>query len=154
MFQFMVNAEGGLTTAGYVVCVIAGIVLFGLAIFFAGKSSDRKKITTRQLVFCAMAVALAFTAGYVVCVIAGIVLFGLAIFFAGKSSDRKKITTRQLVFCAMAVALAFVTSYMKLFHLPWGGSVTLCSMLFIVLTANWYGPKTGVMVGLAYGILQ
>ena len=27
-------------------------------------------------------------------------------------------------------------------------------MLFIVLTANWYGPKTGVMVGLAYGILQ
>ena len=34
------------------------------------------------------------------------------------------------------------------------GSVTLCSMLFIVLAANWYGPKTGVLVGLAYGILQ
>ena len=27
-------------------------------------------------------------------------------------------------------------------------------MLFIVLVANWYGVKTGVSVGLAYGILQ
>lgn len=55
---------------------------------------------------------------------------------------------------AMAMALAFITSYLKLFNMPWGGSVTLCSMLFIVLVANWYGPKTGVLVGLAYGILQ
>ena len=62
--------------------------------------------------------------------------------------------TRQLVFCAMAMALAFITSYLKLFNMPWGGSVTLCSMLFIVLIANWYGPKTGILVGLAYGILQ
>lgn len=107
MFNFMVNADGGLTTAGYVICIILGIAVFGLAIFFAGKNSGKKKMTTRQLVFC-----------------------------------------------AMAVALAFITSYLKVFSLPWGGSVTLCSMLFIVLTANWYGPKTGVMVGLAYGILQ
>ena len=107
MFQFMVNADGGLTTAGYAVCIAVGVALFGLAIFFAGKSSEKKKMSAKQLVFC-----------------------------------------------AMAVALAFITSYLKIFHLPWGGSVTLCSMLFIVLTANWYGPKTGVMVGLAYGILQ
>lgn len=107
MFQFMVNGDGGLTTAGYVICILAGIVLFGLAIFFAGKNSESKKMSAKQLVFC-----------------------------------------------AVAVALAFVTSYLKLFTMPWGGSVTLCSMLFIVLTANWYGPKTGVMVGLAYGILQ
>lgn len=109
MFQFMVNADGGLTTAGYAVCIAVGVALFGLAIFFAGKSSEKKKMTAKQLVFCAVAVAL---------------------------------------------ALAFITSYLKIFQLPWGGSVTLCSMLFIVLTANWYGPKTGVMVGLAYGILQ
>ena len=94
------------------------------------------------------------TAGYAVCIAVGVALFGLAIFFAGKSSEKKKMSAKQLVFCAMAVALAFITSYLKIFHLPWGGSVTLCSMLFIVLTANWYGPKTGVMVGLAYGILQ
>lgn len=107
MFQFMVNADGGLTAAGYAVCIAAGILLFALAVFFAGKNSEAKKMSAKQLVFC-----------------------------------------------AVAVALAFVTSYLKLFSLPWGGSVTLCSMLFIVLTANWYGPKTGIMVGLAYGILQ
>lgn len=77
-----------------------------------------------------------------------------ALAFAGKGSEKKKMSTRQLVFCAMAMALAFVTSYIKIFTLPWGGSVTLCSMLFIVLVANWYGVQTGILVGLAYGILQ
>lgn len=107
MFDFLVNAEGGLTTAGYVVGIVVGILLFAAAIYFAGKTTEKKKMGTKQLVFC-----------------------------------------------AMAVALAFITSYMKIFSLPWGGSVTLCSMLFIVLPANWYGVKTGVMVGLAYAILQ
>ena len=107
MVQFLVNAEGGLTAAGYVLCIAAGIILFAAALIFAGRISEKKKMGTRQLVFC-----------------------------------------------AMAMALAFITSYLKLFNMPWGGSVTLCSMLFIVLVANWYGPKTGVLVGLAYGILQ
>ena len=88
------------------------------------------------------------------CIAVGIILFAAALIFAGRISEKKKMGTRQLVFCAMAMALAFITSYLKLFNMPWGGSVTLCSMLFIVLVANWYGPKTGVLVGLAYGILQ
>ena len=107
MFQLLVNADGGLTTIGYAVCIIAGIALFLLALVFAGKSSEKNKLSTKQLVFC-----------------------------------------------AMAMALAFITSYIKVFSLPWGGSVTLCSMLFIVLIANWYGVKAGILVGLAYGILQ
>ena len=64
------------------------------------------------------------------------------------------MSTKQLVFCATAIALAFATSYIKIIKMPWGGSVTLCSMLFIVLVANWYGVRAGVLVGLAYGILQ
>ena len=107
MFEFLVTAEGGLTGAGYIVCIVAGIVLFALALLFAGKSSEKRKISTKQLVFC-----------------------------------------------GIAMALAFVTSYIKIFEMPWGGSVTLCSMLFIVLIANWYGAKTGISVGLAYSILQ
>ncbi len=107
MFDLLVNADGGLTTAGYAITIIAGVILFVLAIIFASKHSEKRKITTHQLVFC-----------------------------------------------AMAMALAFITSYIKLYELPWGGSVTLCSMLFIVLVANWYGVGTGILVGLAYGILQ
>lgn len=47
MFQFMVNADGGLTTAGYAVCIAVGVALFGLAIFFAGKSSEKKKMSAK-----------------------------------------------------------------------------------------------------------
>lgn len=93
-------------------------------------------------------------AGYAVSIVAGILLFVAASFFAGKTSEKKKMTAKQLVFCGMAIALAFLTSYLKVFEMPWGGSVTLCSMLFIVLVGNWYGPKTGILVGFAYGLLQ
>ena len=70
------------------------------------------------------------TAGYAVCIAVGVALFGLAIFFAGKSSEKKKMSAKQLVFCAMAVALAFITSYLKIFHLPWGGSCLLYTSPF------------------------
>lgn len=64
------------------------------------------------------------------------------------------MTTQQLVTCAVALALAYVTSYIKLFKLPFGGSVTLFSMLFIVLIGYWYGAKIGILTGLVYGIFQ
>ena len=37
MFDFLVNAEGGLTAAGYALCIGAGIVLFAAAIILAGR---------------------------------------------------------------------------------------------------------------------
>jgi thiamine transporter len=64
------------------------------------------------------------------------------------------LTTKKLVFCAVAIALATVCSMIKFANLPMGGSVTLFSMLFIVLIGNWYGPKVGLLTGVAYGILQ
>ena len=107
MFEMFVNAEGGLTAAGYAVTAAAGFILF-------------------------------LAAGYL----------------AGRRSAEEKMSAKQLVFCGAAIALAYITSYIKIFNMPWGGSVTLCSMLFIVLVANWYGVGTGLFVGLAYGILQ
>lgn len=107
MFNFMVNSDGGLTTAGYAVCVVAVIVLF-----FA------------------------------------------AVLLIPKKSKAKPVSAKQLVFCAAAMALAYLTSYLKLFELPFGGTVTLFSMLFITLIGYWYGVKAGIMTGLAFGILQ
>ncbi|MCM1155746.1 MAG: energy-coupled thiamine transporter ThiT [Roseburia sp.] len=66
----------------------------------------------------------------------------------------KTFSARQLVFSAMALALGFATSYIKIIDMPWGGSVTLCSMLFVTLIGYWYGPKIGLSAGFAYGILQ
>lgn len=93
-------------------------------------------------------------AGYAASISAAVILFILAVFIAGKVSNKKKMGARQLVFCAMSIALAFVTSYIRFLPMPFGGSVTLFSMLFIVMTGYWYGPKTGILVGFTYGILQ
>lgn len=68
--------------------------------------------------------------------------------------QQSRMATRELMFAAMAIALAVVTSMITLFAAPMGGSVTLCSMLFIVLIGYWYGPKAGIFTGAAYGMLQ
>ncbi len=94
------------------------------------------------------------TAGYAAFIIAGIAAVIIGSVLAGKFTRKQKFTPKQLAFCGMGIALAFVTSYIQLIKLPFGGAVTLLSMLFIVLIANWYGAGTGILVGLAYGILQ
>lgn len=71
-----------------------------------------------------------------------------------KDTSPKMFSTKQLVFSAVALALGFAASYIKIIDMPWGGSVTLCSMLFITLIGYWYGPKIGLSAGFAYGILQ
>ena len=66
-----------------------------------------------------------------------------------------KRNTKALVFSAVAVALATViATVLKLPSLPFGGSVTLFSMLFICLVGYWYGPAVGLTAAVAYGILQ
>jgi len=69
-----------------------------------------------------------------------------------KSSSRWE--PQQLVIGALCLALAFVLSYIKLFEMPQGGSITPASMLPIVLFSYIYGYKKGLILGLAYGILN
>ena len=66
----------------------------------------------------------------------GLSILAAALFFfiAGMISrnQKTKISARQLVFCGTAIALAYLTSYIRLIpKMPYGGSVTLFSMLFI-----------------------
>ena len=77
-----------------------------------------------------------------------------ALFAKREKKEKKKIGTKQLVVCAMAVALAMVTSMLKIYSFPFGGSVTLFSMLFICFVGYLYGPATGMLTGAAYGVLQ
>ncbi len=63
-------------------------------------------------------------------------------------------TPKRLVFAGVCLALAFLLSFVKLVHLPWGGSITLCSMLFISLIGYFYGPKVGFTAAFTYSILQ
>lgn len=94
------------------------------------------------------------TTGYAASFIAIIILIAAVAFLLSKNSSTRKMTTQQLVTCAVALALAYVTSYIRVFRLPFGGSVTLFSMLFIALIGYWYGLKVGLLTGLVYGMFQ
>lgn len=89
--------------------------------------------------------------GYGVLVAAILLLVVLACWLTG---GKKQVQTKPLVFAAAAMALGTITSFMKLFEAPMGGSVTLFSMLFICCIGYWYGLRTGLMTGFAYGLLQ
>ncbi|MCR5277948.1 MAG: energy-coupled thiamine transporter ThiT [Lachnospiraceae bacterium] len=77
-----------------------------------------------------------------------------ALSLARKKENKPVFSVNQLAFTGMALALAFALSYIKLWRSPWGGSVTLCSMLIVVLIGYWYGPKIGLTAAFAYSILQ
>lgn len=61
---------------------------------------------------------------------------------------------RRITVCALCIALATVLSMIRLYRFPFGGSVTLLSMLVITLPAWIYGSKTGILSGLLYGLIQ
>ena len=62
--------------------------------------------------------------------------------------------TSVLTECAMMVAVSVVLMQIKLFSMPYGGSVTLCSMLPVILISYRNGTKWGLMTGLVLAVLQ
>lgn len=66
----------------------------------------------------------------------------------------QQFTTKMLVYGSLCLALSFVLSYIKLFSWPQGGSITPASMLPIMIFASMFGVIPGIIVGVAYGLLQ
>ena len=62
--------------------------------------------------------------------------------------------TRMLVEGAAMIALATVLSFIRVYKLPWGGSVTLLSMLPIFVYSIRWGLKPGFTVSFAYSLVQ
>ena len=65
----------------------------------------------------------------------------------------KNITTRKLVESAMLIAVATVLSLVKI-DLPFGGGVTIVSMLPLVVASHRWGWKWGVVTAFVYSVLQ
>lgn len=61
---------------------------------------------------------------------------------------------RKMAECSMLVALATVLSVLKLVEMPYGGSITLASMLPIVVMSYRHGCGWGLISGLLYGVIQ
>jgi len=66
----------------------------------------------------------------------------------------QNLKTRKLVEGAAMVALAVVLSFIRVYQLPWGGSITLLSMLPIVVYSLRWGIKDGFLVSFVFALFQ
>lgn len=66
----------------------------------------------------------------------------------------KKSKTLTLVEGAVMVALATVLSYIRVYKLPWGGSITLLSMLPIAVYSIRRGVKAGLGAAFVFSLVQ
>ena len=62
--------------------------------------------------------------------------------------------TKKLITSAMLIALATVLSVLQPFQLPFGGGITVASMMPIVIIAYVYGTRAGLFAGFVYSLLQ
>ena len=70
------------------------------------------------------------------------------------NTNLKISSTARLTECAILLALATVLSFAKIIDLPYGGSVTVCSMLPIVIAAYRHGTPWGILTAFVYSIIQ
>ncbi len=67
-----------------------------------------------------------------------------------KTSSKTKILTTSSLLIAMATVLSFI----KVWNMPWGGSVTLMSMVPITVISFKYGVRRGLFCGFVYSLIQ
>ncbi len=66
----------------------------------------------------------------------------------------RKNSVRILTECSIMIALSTVLSIIKLFEMPYGGSITLASMLPVAIIAHRYGAKEGFITALSASVIQ
>ena len=69
------------------------------------------------------------------------------------SIQNKRFPMRKFVECALMVAIATVLSLFEI-ELPFGGGLTICSMLPIILISHRHGIGWGLATSFAYSLIQ
>ncbi len=62
--------------------------------------------------------------------------------------------TQAMTECAIMIALATILSIIKVFEMPWGGSITAASMLPLVIIGYRHGLRWGVLSSVIFSIIQ
>ena len=65
----------------------------------------------------------------------------------------KNMKLRALCEGAIMVAIAQILAYIKLWEMPWGGSVVLAMVPSVLFSVRW-GLGSGLIAGFAFGVLQ
>lgn len=84
-------------------------------------------------------------AALITCIVIGICLVAFG---------RKGWNTKTLAYAALSVAVAFILSCIRLYRMPMGGSIVLCSMLPLIAFSAAFGFGKGLCACVAYGLLQ
>lgn len=69
-------------------------------------------------------------------------------------TNEKKNDVSVLVKTAILLAVTFVLNHITLFKMPQGGSITAFSMFALFLVSYLFGPRQGILAGMAYGLLD
>lgn len=59
-----------------------------------------------------------------------------------------------LVECAIMIALSVILSFITIFKLPYGGSITLCSMVPLIIVSYRRGTFWGLLAAFVYSLIQ
>ena len=70
------------------------------------------------------------------------------------TSNTRPKNVENLVLAGVLVALGTALSFVKVFDLPYGGSITLCSMLPVMLFSYRAGIKWGLGAGFTFSVLE
>lgn len=71
------------------------------------------------------------------------------------SNSKKSLSTKEICVSAILIAVAFVLSeFVPTLKLPYGGKISWFSMFFVCLVGYFFGPRTGLIASLSYGLLQ
>ncbi|PWL71622.1 MAG: energy-coupled thiamine transporter ThiT [Clostridiales bacterium] len=79
-------------------------------------------------------------------------------FLKRKENAQMNPKTRRLTESALLIALgtvlALLTNYLPFLNLPYGGSITIFSMVPLIILAFRYGIRWGFFSGIVFGVLQ
>ena len=65
-----------------------------------------------------------------------------------------KKKTNVLTTTGVLIALGIILSFIKIFEWPFGGSITLASMVPVIIVGFKYGPRWGIFSAFVFSILQ
>lgn len=69
-----------------------------------------------------------------------------------QTKTKKLVTTAVMI--ALGTAIAVICDLIPFLNPPFGGTITICSMLPLVLVSWMYGVKWGIQAGTVYAVLQ
>lgn len=87
---------------------------------------------------------------YTILTIVLLIALGVGLVVGG----RKTWNARKLSYAALCLAISFILSCIRLYRMPAGGSVVLCAMLPLVAFSFYCGFWEGLVLCVAYGLLQ